>query len=315
MDFIYDNEDFIDLYNILNVDSIASNTDIKLSYLQLVKLNHPDHGGNPDLFLEITRAYEILSKKDLRKEYDIYYLKRNYEEFKEENIFQLKTDFKNFVMNNTKILNEGTITKLHDEIFKEKHKVKESVIDEDEILKRINELNIERQNSNTDILDDKLYNLINTNNNITLNDIFEYNTMNNDSKNEIVTKEIGTLDSLPSYLTTYSSFINDMGQWDSNLYADIDHDIKPNLINESEIENINNWKLSKKVDRKLTISEIDNFVENRKRDEDDIVNNITKNLQKSNKKNELKKFIKNDILDNFENTKQINNVKKRDYKI
>lgn len=315
MDFIYDNEDFIDLYNILNVDSTAQNTDIKLSYLQLVKLNHPDHGGNSDLFLEITKAYEILSKKDLRKEYDLYYLKKNYEEFKEENIFQLKTDFKNFVMNNTKILNEETITKLHDEIFKEKHEIKESMIGEDEILKRINELNIERQNSNIDMLDDKLYNLINTNNDITLNDIFEYNSINNNSKNEIITKEIGTLDLLPSHLTTYSSFINNVEQCDSNLYADINYDIKPNLINELELENINNWKLSKKVDRKLTICEIDNFVENRKKDEDDIINNITKNLQKSNKKNELKKFIKNDILENFENTKQINNIKKRDYKI
>lgn len=315
MDFIYDNEDFIDLYNILNIDSTASNTDIKLSYLQLVKINHPDHGGNPDLFLEITKAYEILSKKELRKEYDIYYLKKNYEEFKEENIFQLKTDFKNFVINNTKILNEETITKLHDEIFKDKYDIEESTIDENEILKRIDELNIERQNSNNEILDDKLYNLINTNNNITLNDIFEYHSINSNLNNKIITKEIGTLDLLPNNLTTYSSFIDDIEQWDSNLYTDIDHNIKSHSISELELENINNWKSSKKVDRKLTTFEIENFVENRKKDEDDIVNNISQNLQKSNKKNELKKFIKNDILDNFENTKQVNNVKKRDYKI
>jgi hypothetical protein len=142
-----------------------------------------------------------------------------------------------------------------------------------------------------------------------------YNSINNNSKNEIITKEIDTLDSLPGYLTSYSSFIDNIEQYDSNLYSNIEYDTNLNSINNLELEDINNWKLTKKVDRKLTISEIDDFVENRKKDEDNIINNINQNLQNSGKKTELKNFIKNNILDNIEKPEQINNIKKRDYKI
>jgi DnaJ family protein A protein 2 len=68
MDSIYDSEVFIDLYNVLDVDMEVKSDEIKNAYIKLVKVHHPDHGGNPEMFQQITSAYEILYNKESRKE-------------------------------------------------------------------------------------------------------------------------------------------------------------------------------------------------------------------------------------------------------
>merc|ERR1719324_65884 len=57
-------------YKLLEVDKNASNADIKKAYRKLAIKHHPDKGGDPETFKEITRAYEVLSDTDKRAKYD-----------------------------------------------------------------------------------------------------------------------------------------------------------------------------------------------------------------------------------------------------
>ena len=57
-------------YSILGVTCKSSETEIKKSYYKLSLSNHPDKGGDSDKFAIISNAYEILSDKEKKKEYD-----------------------------------------------------------------------------------------------------------------------------------------------------------------------------------------------------------------------------------------------------
>jgi len=59
-----------DPYSILEVNPRASASVIKAAYQALVKVHHPDHGGDAKNFREITDAYEILSNPDKKKKHD-----------------------------------------------------------------------------------------------------------------------------------------------------------------------------------------------------------------------------------------------------
>lgn len=59
------------LYKILGVKSTASLEQIKRAYRKKVKKHHPDIGGDPELFIRIQKAYDILSDLEKRKAYDI----------------------------------------------------------------------------------------------------------------------------------------------------------------------------------------------------------------------------------------------------
>jgi hypothetical protein len=58
------------LYEILQVSPFATTQDIARSYRKLAKCYHPDHGGNPDDFIKIDRAYRLLQDSSLRQRYD-----------------------------------------------------------------------------------------------------------------------------------------------------------------------------------------------------------------------------------------------------
>lgn len=59
-----------DLYKVLGIGRDATNEQIKSSYRKLAIKHHPDKGGNPETFKELSRAYQILSNYDLRSKYD-----------------------------------------------------------------------------------------------------------------------------------------------------------------------------------------------------------------------------------------------------
>jgi DnaJ homolog subfamily A member 2 len=59
-------------YEILGVDKTTSCADIKKRYKVLAKTKHPDKGGDPKLFAEITHAADILTDPEKRKVYDKY---------------------------------------------------------------------------------------------------------------------------------------------------------------------------------------------------------------------------------------------------
>ena len=57
-------------YEVLGVSKDASQSEIKKAYMLLAKKEHPDKGGDPEKFKEITKAYETLSDPDKRANYD-----------------------------------------------------------------------------------------------------------------------------------------------------------------------------------------------------------------------------------------------------
>ena len=48
-------------YTILGVPESASDSEIKKSYRKLALQKHPDKGGDPEEFVEISNAYDVLS--------------------------------------------------------------------------------------------------------------------------------------------------------------------------------------------------------------------------------------------------------------
>ncbi|XP_076840089.1 dnaJ homolog subfamily C member 16 [Brachyhypopomus gauderio] len=64
-----------DPYTILGVDRSANQAEIKKAYKRLAKEWHPDKNKNPeaeDMFIRITKSYEILSSEEKRANYDRY---------------------------------------------------------------------------------------------------------------------------------------------------------------------------------------------------------------------------------------------------
>jgi len=60
-----------DFYKILEVEKNATPDKIKSQYKILARKYHPDKGGDPDKFKEISEAYENLSDPNKKKIYDI----------------------------------------------------------------------------------------------------------------------------------------------------------------------------------------------------------------------------------------------------
>ncbi|CAE8637315.1 unnamed protein product [Polarella glacialis] len=73
------NADTTKFYKTLEVEKNANEADIKKAYRKLAVKHHPDKGGDPEKFKEVTRAYEVLSDPEKRAKYD-----RNGEEGLEE---------------------------------------------------------------------------------------------------------------------------------------------------------------------------------------------------------------------------------------
>ena len=59
-----------DYYQILGVDRKASDADIKKAYRKLASQHHPDRGGDANTFKQVQEAYDILSDKSKRAEFD-----------------------------------------------------------------------------------------------------------------------------------------------------------------------------------------------------------------------------------------------------
>ena len=59
-----------DLYKILELERNASESDIKKNYRRLSKKHHPDMGGDEEMFKKISYAYDVLSDKEKKSNYD-----------------------------------------------------------------------------------------------------------------------------------------------------------------------------------------------------------------------------------------------------
>ena len=60
----------MDHYETLGVSKAASSKEIKTAYRKLAMKNHPDRGGDEEVFKRITGAYDVLSDPDKRAQYD-----------------------------------------------------------------------------------------------------------------------------------------------------------------------------------------------------------------------------------------------------
>ena len=62
-----------DYYEILGVAKTATSEEIKKAYRKLAHKHHPDKGeGNHEKFKEVNEAYQVLSDKEKRSQYDQY---------------------------------------------------------------------------------------------------------------------------------------------------------------------------------------------------------------------------------------------------
>lgn len=79
-------------YEVLGVNHKSESNQIKKSYYKLSFINHPDKGGDPIIFGEMTEAYDVLCDEKLREEYDSKSkYGKNYDEYFE--LFDIKVDF------------------------------------------------------------------------------------------------------------------------------------------------------------------------------------------------------------------------------
>lgn len=60
----------MEYYNVLGVDKGASASEIKKAYRQKAKQYHPDKNGDPEKFKKISEAYDVLSDKTKKQNYD-----------------------------------------------------------------------------------------------------------------------------------------------------------------------------------------------------------------------------------------------------
>eukprot|EP00933_Yihiella_yeosuensis_P019532 TRINITY_DN15814_c0_g1_i2.p1 TRINITY_DN15814_c0_g1~~TRINITY_DN15814_c0_g1_i2.p1 ORF type:complete len:494 (+),score=111.85 TRINITY_DN15814_c0_g1_i2:77-1558(+) len=60
------------LYKLLEIGKNASRGDIKKAHQKMARKHHPDRGGDPEIFKEVQRAYEILIDPEKRSTYDRY---------------------------------------------------------------------------------------------------------------------------------------------------------------------------------------------------------------------------------------------------
>jgi len=59
-----------DYYQILGIDKNASQEEIKKAYRKLAHQHHPDKGGDAKKFQKVNEAYQVLSNKEKREQYD-----------------------------------------------------------------------------------------------------------------------------------------------------------------------------------------------------------------------------------------------------
>lgn len=60
------------LYETLGIEKNATKNEVKKAYHKMAKTHHPDKGGDPEKFKEVSAAYEVLSDEQKRETYDKY---------------------------------------------------------------------------------------------------------------------------------------------------------------------------------------------------------------------------------------------------
>lgn len=323
----YDNEKFIDYYNILDVDTEATVEEIKKKYIKLTKKFHPDQKtGNAEMFQMISRAYEVLSNKETRKDYDLYFLKKSYNELQEDNFFSMKDQFKEFltVNDNKKKMTKEEFNKIYDEVFKDKDDFIERVLDVSDTTKRINDINFEREATEIETTNEQLKSILENNPLLEIGQVLEYIKETNINANtEIINNDVGTLDTVAGYFdTNYSSFLDDSENMPSSFYTMLDSNSisSKELVKNFNLENFNEWINNKKSASRLDSDDIDIFLAKRKEEEEKILDEVETTLVSNVKRRtDVETFLKKDRSnihindDDIVKIEKLNNIKKRNF--
>lgn len=326
----YDNDKFIDYYKILDVDMEATIDDIKKNYISLAKKYHPDQKtGNTEMFQLVSKAYEVLSNKETRKDYDLYFLKKSFTELNEpieDTFFSMKDQFNDFIISNDKKkITKEELDKLYDDVFKDRETFIETKLDHNNTTKRINDINLEREVMNIESTDEQLKSIVENNPNIDIREVLEFiKDINKNTNSEIINKDFGTLDTLPGYYdTNYSSFIDESENMPSSFFTMIDNNSmgSKEQIKKFDVQNFNEWKNKKKSDTKLESKDIDFYLSRRRQEEQDLLQEVETNLKSNVKRRtDVEVFLKpkdkstghineEDLI----KVEMVNNVKKRTF--
>jgi curved DNA-binding protein CbpA len=326
----YDNDKFIDYYKILDVDMEATIDDIKKSYITLAKKFHPDQkSGNTEMFQLVSKAYEVLSSKETRKDYDLYFLKKSFTELNEpieDTFFSMKDQFNDFLItNDKKKVSKEELDKLYDDVFKDRETFIETKLNQSSTTKRINDINLEREVMNIESTDEQLKSIVESNPDLDIGEVLEFiKDTNKNTNTEIINKEFGTLDTLPGYFdTNYSSFIDESENMPSSFFTMIDNNSMgpKEQIKNFNMENFNEWKNNKKSDTKLESKDIDFYISRRRQEEEDLLHEVEINLKSNVKKRtDVQVFLKPKDKnlshineDDLIKVEAVNNVKKRTF--
>ena len=309
------NENFVDYYKILDIDIEATSSEIRNNYLKLAKKNHPDQGGNSEMFQLICKAYECLYNKETRKEYDLVYLKRSFDELKEDELIKFKDEFNEFVTTNVKSISEDKINELFSEIFKENDEKVDIKLNDLDLEKRITDICLERETQDIETKDDTIKNLLKNEQELNINDVYEFTKQKYGYENtNIINNELGTVDLLQFDKYGNYELLNNENNYVSNIYTEI-NDLNNNNIkeitNKISYTDIKEWKSTKKQDKKLTSDEIEDYIKIRKQEENILLSDVEKNFRDNKKKKEINLFVKNDYDEKLEEIEKIDNIKKR----
>jgi curved DNA-binding protein CbpA len=312
-------EKFVDYYKLLDVDISCSTETIRNTYLQLAKKNHPDQGGNAEKFQLICEAYECLYNKNSRKSYDLKYLKKSYDDLKEDELIKFKNEFKEFEQMNKKSITVDELNEKYDLLMSMGANGANGAIGSIgangangangsmgangangangasglgviDLKQWLSDISTERDNQDIELKDDRVK-LILENNNLNINDMYEYSlfTTNNTTTNKTDIINLGTIDLLSQGINTNYSLIttNNNDNYDSNsIYTSINdiNNINNNagftITDPNELNKLKEWKHTKKENCKLTSDKIDEYIKNRKKEEEDIIKNFENNIIK-----------------------------------
>ena len=322
--FFDTNNSFNDYYKILDVDPSADIKEIKKSYIKLVKIHHPDHGGDERMYHLISRAMDVLTNKESRKNYDLEYHARQNED-NNETLDYFRKGFNEFINTNTVNKTREEINMLYHNEFLEKQIPIEKRLDNLELNERISNLSTVRNQDDIENNDDTVKKILEAYkddpNPPSFNEIFEFVKLK-EEKNALVNKTPMSFDLMPNYgvSASFSMFNSNSVNGNNSMFSEP----KANKINFDEnkkknfdIQEFRTWRNQQKKYEKLTNKDIEDYIKRRDEETKQLIQETNNNLKDFKKKTELKEFLKltNDInIDDFKQPEE-NKINLDDYNL
>lgn len=296
----YDNLVLTNYYTVLEIDEDATTKEIKSAYMKLAKKHHPDHGGNEVLFENVSKAYDVLSNKGSKKEYDLKLKNKDDDDI--DNYAKLKEDFKTYKTASYKPMGDDQVKALYDDLFTQ---IKDESYNDDQFAIKISDIDNERKTVDIESKDDTIKNLLEHNETLpenekmSVSDIFDY--VNNAKQksnptNQLSTYNVGTYDTLGGYFDSNCSlFMNENNNLPGSNYSNLEdsNSMTQNDIKNIKAEDVSAWKNNRKADTKLSEDEIANFMKKREIEQTEICNEVKNNLKENVKETQSYLKIKN----------------------